>query len=397
MLQQAGETMPAPSAEALTATPLMIELADARVIAVSRQPLKGGGWVALHEDVTERHRQEQEIIHLARHEPLINLANRTLFKEQLQQALQRMARGQGFAVLCLDLDRFKAVNDNRGHPIGDALLKRVSERLLSCVRQGDLVARLGGDEFAIIQASARDPNQTESLARRIVETVSRPYAIDGHSIEISTSVGITLAPRDAIEAELLMRNADLALYRSKAGGRNRFAFYGAQMNHAVEGGRTLESDLRRALDNDQLEIGYQPIVALEQNRIAGFAALAQWTHPSRGVLAGEDLMRLAEQIGLAAEVADWTLRRALAQAAQGSQPIKLAVNIVPSQLRRSLFDLVLQGLAASKLPADRLKLEIAEAILVQDNQNALALLHQLRQLGVHIVMNDFARGYGSLS
>ena len=161
MLQQAGETMPAPSAEALTATPLMIELADARVIAVSRQPLKGGGWVALHEDVTERHRQEQEIIHLARHEPLINLANRTLFKEQLQQALQRMARGQGFAVLCLDLDRFKAVNDNRGHPIGDALLKRVSERLLSCVRQGDLVARLGGDDspsFRRARATRTRPN-----------------------------------------------------------------------------------------------------------------------------------------------------------------------------------------------------------------------------------------------
>jgi diguanylate cyclase (GGDEF)-like protein len=315
----------------------------------------------------------------------------------LQQALQRMARGQGFAVFCLDLDRFKAVNDNLGHPIGDALLRQVSERLLSCVRQGDLVARLGGDEFAIIQASARDPNQTESLARRIVETVGRPYAIESHTIEISTSVGITLAPRDALEAELLMKNADLALYRSKAGGRNRFAFYAPEMNDAVEGRRTLESDLRRALDSDALEIGYQPIVALESNGIAGFAAVPQWTHPSRGPLLGEDLMRLAEGIGLAAEVADWTLRRALAQAAHWSQPVRLAVNIVPLQLRRSFLDLVLQGLAASRLPAERLELEIAEAILVQDNQNTLALLHQLRQFGVRIVMNDFASGYGCMS
>jgi diguanylate cyclase (GGDEF)-like protein len=254
-----GQVSEAPAlggSEATAATPMMIELADARVIAVSRQPLKGGGWVALHEDVIERHRQEQEIIHLARHDPLTQLANRALFKEQLQQALQRMARGQGFAVLCLDLDRFKAVNDNLGHPIGDALLKQVSERLLSCVRRGDLVARLGGDEFAIIQASARDPNQTESLARRIVETVSNPYCIEGHRLEISTSIGITLAPRDGAQADQLMKNADLALYRGKASGRDGFAFYQPEMNAAVEGRRTLEGDLRRALDNDALEIGY---------------------------------------------------------------------------------------------------------------------------------------------
>jgi diguanylate cyclase (GGDEF)-like protein len=383
--------------EAPATTPMMIELADARVIAVSRQPLKGGGWVALHEDVTERHRQEQEIIHLARHDPLTNLANRALFKEQLQQALQRMARGQGFAVLCLDLDRFKAVNDNLGHPIGDALLKQVSERLLSCVRQGDLVARLGGDEFAIIQASARDQNQTESLARRIVETVSNPYYIEGHHIEISTSIGITLAPRDGAQADLLMKNADLALYRSKASGRDGFAFFQPEMNDVVEGRRTLEGNLRRALDHDELEIGYQPIVALESGRIAGFEALPHWTHPSRGTLRGEDLMLLAEEIGLAVEVTEWTLRRSLAQAAQWSLPVKLAVNIVSLQLRRNLLDLVLQALAASRLPSDRLELEVAESLLTQDNQNTPALLHQLRQLGVRIVLDDFGTGYGSLS
>jgi diguanylate cyclase (GGDEF)-like protein len=395
-----GQVSEAPAlggSEATAATPMMIELADARVIAVSRQPLKGGGWVALHEDVIERHRQEQEIIHLARHDPLTQLANRALFKEQLQQALQRMARGQGFAVLCLDLDRFKAVNDNLGHPIGDALLKQVSERLLSCVRRGDLVARLGGDEFAIILASARDPNQTESLARRIVETVSNPYCIEGHRLEISTSIGITLAPRDGAQADQLMKNADLALYRGKASGRDGFAFYQPEMNAAVEGRRTLEGDLRRALDNDALEIGYQPIVALESGRIAGFEALPRWIHPSRGTLAGEDLMLLAEEIGLAVEVAEWTLRRSLAQAAQWSAPVKLAVNIVSLQLRRNLLDLVLQALAASRLPSDRLELEIGETVVMQDNQNTLALLHQLRQLGVRIVLDDFGTGYGSLN
>jgi diguanylate cyclase (GGDEF)-like protein len=394
---QASDGPAAGAGEAPVAPPMMIELADARVIAVSRQPLKGGGWVALHEDVTERHRQEQEIFHLARHDPLTNLANRALFKEQLQQALQRMARGQGFAVLCLDLDRFKAVNDNLGHPIGDALLKQVSERLLSCVRQGDLVARLGGDEFAIIVASARDPNQTESLARRIVETVSNPYSIEGHRIEISTSIGITLAPRDGAQADLIMKNADLALYRSKANGRDGFAFYQPEMKDALEGRRNLEGDLRRALDNDQLELGYQPIVALESGRIAGFEALAQWTHPSRGTLSGEEFMLLAEELGLAVEVAEWSLRRALTQAAQWSLPVRLAVNIVSLQLRRNLLDLVLQALAASRLPSQRLELEIAESVLMQDNQNTLALLHQLRQLGVRIVLDDFGTGYGSLS
>jgi len=346
---------------------------------------------------TEKQRQEQEIIHLARHDPLTNLANRALFKEQLQQALQRMARGQGFAVLCLDLDRFKAVNDNLGHPVGDAVLKQVSERLLSCVRLGDLVARQGGDEFAIIQASARDPNQTESLARRIVETVGNPYYIEGHRLEISTSIGITLAPRDGAQADLLMKNADLALYRSKASGRDGFAFYQPEMNDVAEGRRTLEGELRRALDHDELEISYQPIVALESGRITGFEALAHWTHPNRGTLAGEALMLLAEEIGLAVEVAEWTLRRSLAQAPHWSLPVKVAVNIVSLRLRRNLLDLVLQALAASRLPSDRLELEIAESLLMQDNQTTPALLHQLRQLGVRIVLDDFGTGYGSLS
>jgi diguanylate cyclase (GGDEF)-like protein len=321
---------------------MMIELGDARVIAVSRQPLKGGGWVALHEDVTERHLQEQEIIHLARHDPLTNLANRGLFKEQLQQALQRLARGQGFAVLCLDLDRFKAVNDSLGHPIGHALLKQVNERLLSCVRQGELVARLGGDEFFIIQASAREPNQTESLASRIVETVRHRYDIEGHRIDISTSVGITLAPRDGSQAEQLMKNAVLALYRSKAAGRRGYSFYQPEMNDVVEDRRALESDLRRALDNDELEICYQPIVALDSRRITGFEALPRWSHPSRGMLAAEQLMLLAEEIGLSVEIADWALRRSLAHAMQWSAPVKLAVNIVPLQMRRNLLDLVLK-------------------------------------------------------
>ena len=206
---------------------MQVEFGNGRVISVSRQPLKGGGWVSLHEDVTERRRQEEKITHLARHDPLTGLANRVLFREQLEQNLQRLTRGQGFAVLGLDLDHFKAVNDTLGHPIGDALLKQVSQRLLACVRHGDLVARLGGDEFAIIQAGVRDASRTEALAARIVETIGAPFEIDGNPIEIGTSVGITLAPRDGADADKLLKNADLALYRAKNAGRSRLRIFRA--------------------------------------------------------------------------------------------------------------------------------------------------------------------------
>ena len=242
---------------------MTIEFGNERIIAVARQPLKGGGWVALHEDITQRRRQEQEITHLARHDVLTNLANRALFREQLQQALLRLRRGQGFAVFCLDLDRFKAVNDTLGHPVGDVLLKQVSERLLSCVRQGDLVARLGGDEFAIIQANVRDIDSTEALAARIVETIGKPYEINGHRIDISTSIGMTLAPRDGTDADQLMKNADLALYRTKADGRNGYSFFKPEMNDHIQVRRKLETDLREALEKEELELFYQPIVCLE--------------------------------------------------------------------------------------------------------------------------------------
>ena len=227
---------------------MLVEFGGGRIIEVSRQPLKGGGWVSLHEDITERRKQEERITHLARHDTLTGLANRMLFRERLEQSLLRLVRGQGFAVLCLDLDHFKAVNDTLGHPVGDMLLKQVGKRLLSCVRHGDIVARLGGDEFAIVQASVRDPDQTESLAARIVETVGAPYEIDGNRIDIGTSIGITLAPRDGTDADKLLKNADLALYRTKDAGRRGFSFFKPEMQEEIQARRNLEVDLRRALE-----------------------------------------------------------------------------------------------------------------------------------------------------
>lgn len=377
---------------------MLIEFASGRIISVSRQPLRGGGWVALHEDITERRRQEEAITHLARHDALTGLANRVLFREQLEQSLQCLVRGQGFAVLCLDLDHFKAVNDTLGHPIGDTLLKQVSQRLLGCVRHGDLVARLGGDEFAIIEASVRDPNQTESLATRIVETVGAPYEIDGHRVEIGTSVGMTLAPRDGSDADQLIKNADLALYRTKAAGRRGYSFFKAEMSEELQSRRNLELDLRTALHEEELELSYQPLVCLKTERVAGFEALLRWHHPERGVVPPDEVIAIAEDMGLIAQIGEWALARACAQAARWPDPIKVAINVSAQQFaKRTLIEGALQALARSGLPPHRLELEVTETILLQGGQSTLAMLHQLRQLGVSVAMDDFGAGYCSLS
>ncbi len=376
---------------------MTIEFGNDRIVSVATQPLKGGGWVALDEDITQRRRQEREITHLARHDALTNLANRALFREQLQQALLRLQRGQGFAVLCLDLDRFKSVNDTLGHPVGDALLKEVSVRLLGCVRQGDVVARLGGDEFAIVQTNVCDPDDTEALAARIVDTVSKPYEIAGQRIDISTSIGMTLAPRDGADADQLMKNADLALYRAKADGRQGYSFFEPHMNDHSQVRRRMELDLRKAFDNEELALFYQPIICLETQRVTGFEALMRWVHPKRGEVPRAEFIALAEEIGLISELGEWALRRACTQAARWSTPVKVAINLSPLQIKRDLIEVVLQALAASGLPPERLELEIAELVLLQDRQNTMATLHQLRQLGVRIAMDDFGTGYCSLS
>ena len=377
---------------------MIIEFGTERVIAVSRQPLQGGGWVSLHEDVTQRRRQEEKITHLARHDALTGLANRALFHDQLEQALLRLPRGQGFAVLCLDLDHFKAVNDTLGHPVGDALLVEASQRLLGCVREGDLVARLGGDEFAIIQATARDRSQTEILAARIVEAVSAPYVIDGQSIDISTSVGITLAPHDGRDAAQLMKNADLALYRAKTEGRRGHAFYNTEMNDKVQVRRGLEEDLRRALEAEQIELTYQPFVDLQSRAVAAFKALPNWRHPDHGPLSPGDFVSLAEDANIVVEAGEWFLQRACAQAARWPEGVRVVVNVSPLQFqKRNLVEAVLHALAASGLAPERLELDIAESTLLHENKSMLSVLHQLRQLGVGIALADFGRGYCALS
>jgi diguanylate cyclase (GGDEF)-like protein len=376
---------------------MQIEYAGGRTIAVSRQPMRGGGWVSLHEDITERRRREETTARLARHDALTSLANRVLFHEQLEQSLLSLVSGQGFAVLCLDLDRFKEVNDTLGHPVGDALLKQVSERLLGCVRHGDLVARLGGDEFAIIQAGVRDPARTETLADRIIETVSAPYDVDGHRVTIGTSIGMTLAPRDGAEADELLRNADLALYRSKSEGRGRHAFFRREMSDAVESKRSLEADLRRALGDDDLTVSYQPVVNLANDEVAGANAVAGWHHPGQGFIDARQLAEIAEEAGVVTELGDWVLRQACEHAMRWPRSVKVSVSVSPLQFsRRSIIESVLQALAQSGLPPGRLELQVPEIALLHENRGTLAMLHQLRQVGVNIALEDFGVGYASL-
>ena len=376
---------------------MLVEFGSGRIIEVSRQPLKGGGWVSLHEDITERRRQEDKIAHLAHHDTLTGLANRMLFRERLEQNLQRLVRGQGFAVLCLDLDHFKAVNDTFGHPVGDLLLKLVGKRLLGCVRHGDIVARLGGDEFAIVQASVRDPGQTESLAARIVEAVGAPYEIDGNRIGIGTSIGITLAPRDGNDADKLMKNADLALYRSKGAGRRGFSFFEPRMHEEIQVRQNLELDLRRALGEDALELHYQPMIRLASEQATGFEALLRWNHPERGPIPPGEFLAIADDIGLAAEIGGWALRQACAQAAHWPEPIHVAIDVSSLQfLKRNMTESVLQALAQSGLSPHRLELEIAESILHED-PNTISILHQLRQLGVRVTLDGFGSGHCSLA
>ena len=302
------------------------------------------------------------------------------------------------AVLCLDLDYFKSVNDTLGHPIGDALLCAVADRLRDCLRENDIVARLGGDEFALIQVGTEQPNSSTMLAERIIDTLGAPYEINGHQIVIGASVGIAMAPADGNDADEIIKNADMALYRAKADGRGRFRFFEADMDAKMQARRTLEIDLRNALVNSEFELHYQPLVNVKTNEITGFEALVRWRHPDRGLVSPAEFIPLAEEIGLIVPLGDWVLNQACTDATSWPSPVRVAVNLSPNQFKNpDLAHSVFRALARSKLAAQRLELEITETVLLQDSETTLATLHQLRNMGVRISMDDFGTGYSSLS
>jgi diguanylate cyclase (GGDEF)-like protein len=321
-----------------------------------------------------------------------------MLRERLEHELKRVKRGECLAVLCLDLDQFKSVNDTLGHPIGDELLKLVADRLRGCTREPDTIARLGGDEFAIIMTQIQQPMDAGTLCRRIRNSVNQPYQIDGHQIVTDISIGISIAPLDGLEPDLLLKNADMALYGAKDDGRGTYRFFEPEMNTRMKARRDLEMNLRSALQNKEFELYYQPLVNLKTNEISAFEALLRWNHPTRGMISPAEFIPIAEETGLIIPLGEWVLNMACRETIRWPDHIKVAVNLSPSQLNnRNLVKVVTDVLNASGMAAHRLQLEITESVLMQNTFATLATLHELRKLGVQIAMDDFGTGYSSLS
>jgi diguanylate cyclase (GGDEF)-like protein len=376
----------------------VVEASDGRFVHVLNRPIASGGWVATHEDVTERWRSEARIAHMARHDALTDLPNRVLFTDKMNEALGRLvASGTQFSVFVFDLDLFKAVNDSLGHPIGDLLLKSVASRLAEVVGEPDTVGRLGGDEFAILQVAKHDARaEAAALAQRLIAAIGTPYEIEGHPVVIGISLGVAVAPDDGTDSSALLKHADLALYRAKSDGRNCFRFYESQMDAAVQLRRALEIDLRNALARREFELHYQVVMSAAREP-CGAEALVRWRHPRRGLIGPDQFIPLAEEIGLIDPLGAWILGEACAEAAAWPANVRIAVNLSPAQFRRGdLVDVITGALERSGLAADRLELEITESVLLQKSEGNLDTLHAIKALGVSIVLDDFGTGYSSL-
>jgi diguanylate cyclase (GGDEF)-like protein/PAS domain S-box-containing protein len=357
------------------------------------------GYLVAVVDITERRKAEARIAHMAHHDGLTNLPNRDFYQDRLRQALERSKGGnKRVAVLCVDLDLFKNVNDAFGHPMGDRLLKAVAERLKAEVRGDNLVARLGGDEFAIVLASEVSPNEVSDFSDRLIRTLSARYDIDGSELVVGASIGIALSPGDGESCEELMRNADMALYRAKSDGAGVHRFFEREMDRQAQKRRDMERDLRSAFANGEFELHYQPLVDIAADQISGFESLLRWHHPEKGMISPADFIPVAEDIGLIVALGEWVLREACTEAAKWPADIKIAVNLSPVQFRsRNLVQAVISALAHSGLSPLRLELEITESVFLAETEANLAILHQLRGLGVSISMDDFGTGYSSLS
>ncbi|MDE5456071.1 EAL domain-containing protein [Bradyrhizobium sp. CSA112] len=376
----------------------IVELMNGRTFKIRHRPMPGGGWVATHEDITEQRQSEVKIEYMAHHDALTDLANRVLLNDRLQHALGRVQHGEMVAVHHLDLDQFKAVNDTFGHPCGDKLLRIVAERLRSLVGEADTIARMGGDEFVIVQATITDPADATSLAQRVIDALSEPYDIDGQQAVIGVSIGISVGPGDGSNPDKLLRNADLALYRAKSDGRGTFRFFEPAMDLQMQTRRIMEQELRRALPRGEFELHYQPVVNLASQEISGFEALIRWNHPTKGMISPATFIPLAEEIGFIVPLGEWVIRQACATAAQWPGDLHVAVNISAMQFRSpGLMQVIISALAASGLAPTRLEIEITETVLLHNKEATLALLHQLRALGIRIAMDDFGTGYSSLT
>lgn len=380
------------------ATRQLTDAPGGRAIEIVNRPLKAGGWVATIEDITERTRADEKIAHLAHYDALTDLPNRALFRERLEQALKAVRPDEQLAVLYIDIDEFKSVNDALGHAVGDELLKGVAERLRGCLKASDVAARLGGDEFAVIQTAIKKQSETTQLVDGIYAAIRRPFECSGQSITTDASIGIALAPGDGLDLDQLLRNADLALYGAKGDGRRTYRFFEAGMDARAKARRILELELRQAISDGGLDAYYQPVLNLEDGKISSCEALLRWRHPERGMISPAEFIPVAEETGLINELGRWVLNTACAEAANWPEHVRVAVNVSPVQFRSQTLALnVAAALANSGLAASRLELEITEAVLIRDDEVALEVLHQLRKLGVRIALDDFGTGYSSLS
>lgn len=373
-------------------------LKDGRVILVTIQPLKDGGWVDIQEDITERSAAEERVAWLARHCPLTEIANRFHLRERLDAELERLGPGGKLAVHLIDLDYFKQVNDTLGHAAGDAVLKAVAKRMSALVRDGDIVGRVGGDEFAIVQPDIAGPEQAVSLAERVVKALNAPYRVLGASAGIGASIGIAISPAHGRSSDMLLRRADMALYRTKTCGRGTSAVYKDEDETAVLERMELRGALRDALRNRELGLHYQPIVDVKAGTVTGCEALMRWYHPQLGMVPPTTFIPIAEKSGLIVSMGDWALRQACRDAAGWRSDIKVAVNM--SALQFDQGDLaagVQKVLDETGLDARRLEIEITEQALLRDAARTLGTLEQLREIGVRVVLDDFGTGFASLN
>jgi diguanylate cyclase (GGDEF)-like protein len=381
----------------ITADP---DVARARSLSWTFQPMAGGGAVVLLEDITERRNAEARISHLARYDELTALPNRVNFRDEIERLLAatRHDAAQLSALLFIDLDQFKQVNDTLGHPCGDQLLCAVADRLREMLRPEDFVARFGGDEFVVFQQNIKSNEDAAGLARRIVDRLSERYKIEGHLVEIGASIGIAMTSPAGIGADTLLKNADMALYRAKADGRGTFCFFRDEMAQTVEARRILELDLRKALANEEFELFYQPLVNLKSGRISTCEALLRWNHPVRGMVSPIDIIPVAEDMGLIIDLGRWILRTACMECLKWPEGVSVAVNFSPQQFhQRDVLSEVRYALEVSGLPAHRLEIEITESSLLRNTQLTHDVLSQLGAIGVRISLDDFGTGYSSLS
>ncbi len=372
-------------------------LNSGQVISMTHQPMADGGWVSTHRDVTELFNMQAELTHLAYHDPLTGLPNRTLFYQRIGRAFDTRAETSGFAVLCLDLDGFKPINDMLGHATGDALLRQFAARLTKALGPRDTAARMGGDEFAILHIGG-DEESALDLAHRIAEFSQQPFDFDGEVVSVAVGIGIAHAPADGADPDALLHSADLALYSAKRAGRGGIRAYAPDLDHAAGDRRRLEAELRRAIENGEFELYYQPILDLKVGSFSGFEALIRWQHPERGLVSPAEFIPVAEDSGLIVMIGEWALREAFAEAARWPVDLRVAVNVSTIQLRRgNLVATVMNALAASGLAPARAEIEITESVFLEHSEQSLDALRQLRALGVRIALDDFGTGFSALS